>query len=307
MRAVIDHCRDSSARATLMAAVAGCVASGCVARDEAITASADHRNAEYQIEDRRVTLVDGRAEAPAAPGSATMLVTSYFGNEARADLNGDGRDDVVFVLTQELGGSGTFYYVVAALAENDRYVGSRGLLLGDRIAPQSVEIDSNGIITVSYADRAPGESFTTPPSVGKSIRLKLDAESLQFGEVAQDFAGEADPARMRLDMKAWVWVGARRADGTELVPQRPDVFTLTFGADGRFNATTDCNRVGGSYTTGDGGALTFGDVFATRMFCEGSQENEFSALLDAVVSYRFTARGQLLLALDADSGTVEFR
>lgn len=289
----------------VVAVVAG-ITSSCVARDEVASASIDHRNAEYQLEDRRVTLIDGHAEAPAAPGSATMLVTSYFGNEAMADLNGDGRNDVVFLLTQQLGGSGTFYYVVAALADDDRYVGSRGLLLGDRIAPQNVEIDPNGIITVNYADRAPGESFTTPPSVAKSIRLKLDAESLQFGEVAQDFPGEADPARMRLDMKTWVWVGARRADGTELVPQRPGAFTLTFGVDGRFSATTDCNRLGGTYTT-TGDALTFGDVFATRMFCEGSQENEFSALLDAVVSYRFTARGQLLLELDSDAGTVELR
>lgn len=306
MRVVIDHRRNSSASATLLFAVVACVASGCSARDEGPSASTDHRNAEYQIGAQRVTLVDGREEVPVAPGSATMVITSYFGNEARADLNGDGRDDVVFLLTQEPGGSGTFYYVVAALAAEDGYVGSRALLLGDRIAPQSVAIDSNGIITVNYADRAPGESFATPPSVGKSIRLKLDAESLQFGEVAQDFAGEADPARMRLDMKTWVWVGARYTDGTEVVLRRPDAFTLTFGADGRFSATTDCNRLGGKYTaTGD--ALTFGDVFATRMFCEGSQENEFSALLDAVASYRFTARGQLLLALDSDSGTVELR
>jgi heat shock protein HslJ len=306
MRLVIDNRRKSSATATLMVAVLACVVSGCIARDEGSSASTDHRNAEYQIDDRRVTLVDGRAETPAAPGSATTIVTSYFGNDARGDLNGDGRDDVVFLLTQEPGGSGTFYYVVAALAAENRYVGSRALLLGDRIAPQSVAIDPNGIITVSYADRAPGESFATPPSTAKSIRVKLDTESLQFGEVAQDFEGEADPARMRLDMKTWVWVGARFADGTELVPRRADAFTLTFGADGRFSATTDCNRLGGTYTT-TGDALTFGDVFATRMFCEGSQENEFSALLDAVVRYRFTARGQLLLALDSDSGTVELR
>jgi heat shock protein HslJ len=306
MRLVIDNHGRSRASATLTVAFVACVASGCIARNEASSASADHRNAEYQIDDRRVTLVDGRAETPAAPGSAATIVTSYFGNEARADLNGDARDDVVFLLTQEPGGSGTFYYVVAALAAENGYVGSRALLLGDRIAPQSVEIDPNRIITVDYADRAAGESFATPPSTPKSIRLKLDTESLQFGEVAQDFEGEADPARMRLDMKTWVWVGARYADGTELVPRRADAFTLTFGADGRFSATTDCNRLGGTYTaTGD--ALTFGNVFATRMFCEGSQENEFSALLDAVVSYRFTSRGQLLLALDSDAGSVELR
>ena len=133
-------------------------------------------------------------------------------------------------------------------------------------------------MTVSYADRAPGESFATPPSQAKSIWLLLDAETLQFGEVAQDFEGEADPATMKLDMKTWVWVSARYDDGREIAPRQADAFTLTFGADGRFSATTDCNRVGGTYAAVDD-RLTFGDMFATRMFCEGSQEGEFTAML----------------------------
>ena len=72
-------------------------------------------------------------------------------------------------------------------------VGSQGVLLGDRIAPQTTELRADGVVVVSYADRAPGESFATPPSVGKSIWLKLDPATLQFGEVVQDFEGEADP------------------------------------------------------------------------------------------------------------------
>jgi heat shock protein HslJ len=301
MLVMSDIAKTLAATTLLVISCAG----GC-ARDAGPKLAVDHRNADYRIGGQRVTLVDGRAEMPAAPGSAAMIVTTCCGNEARADLNGDGRDDSVFVLTQQTGGSGTFFYVAAALVADVRYVGSHAVLLGDRVVPQNIEIDSDGIVTVHYADRAPGESFATPPSVPKSLRLKLDTKSLQFGEVAQDFAGEADPATMRLDMKSWVWVAARYSDGTELVPRRPDAFTLTFGADGRFTATTDCNRMGGTYTAA-GDALTFGDTFATRMFCEGSQENEFSALLEAVVSYRFTARGQLVLALDAGRGSVELR
>jgi len=80
-------------------------------------------------------------------------------------------------LTQDNGGSGTFYYIVAALLTDFGYRGTNALLLGDRIAPQSTEIN-NSIITVNYADRTPGEPFTTEPSVGVSRNFRIDAGSL---------------------------------------------------------------------------------------------------------------------------------
>src|SRR3989344_1595476 len=118
-------------------------------------ATADYKDAEYVIEGERVKLGDEG--------------TSYFGNEIKTDLNGDGREDVVFLLTQETGGSGTFYYVVAALDTGRGYVGSEALFLGDRIAPQTTEKGRGRIVVVNYADRTSGESFSTPPSVGKSM------------------------------------------------------------------------------------------------------------------------------------------
>ena len=276
-------------------------------RDEAAAAPrSGHKNAEYSIGGQPVRLVDGVAEAPAAPGSAAKIVTRYFGNEAWGDLNADGREDVVFLLTQETGGSGTFFYAVAALDLERGYTGSQGVLLGDRIAPQSTELRPDGIVVVSYADRAPGESLSSPPSVNKSIWLKLDPATLQFGEVVQSFEGEADPAAMTLDMKTWVWVRALYNDGREIVPRQADAFTLTFRADGTFAATTDCNRVNGRYAV-NARELTFGDMAATRMFCEGSQESAYTELLDNTSRYFFTSRGQLVLELELDSGSVFFR
>jgi len=108
-----------------MVAAAVCLAS-CVDRpgeqgaEQSATGSAaaprsDHKNTEYSIGGRTIWLVDGAAEAAAAPGSAARVVTRYFGNEVRGDLNADGREDVAFLLTQETGGSGTYFYAVAAL------------------------------------------------------------------------------------------------------------------------------------------------------------------------------------------------
>ena len=153
--------------------------------------AADYKNATYIIDGRSVTLVNGVAEEEAAPGSASKIVTRYFGNEVRKDLNGDGREDVVFLLTQQTGGSGTFFYAVAALNTPQGYVGSQGLFLGDRIAPQTTESGRGNIVIINYADRAPGQPFTVQPSVGKSIWLLLDPATMQFGEVAQNFEGES--------------------------------------------------------------------------------------------------------------------
>jgi hypothetical protein len=122
-------------------------------------------------------------------------VTRYFGNEFNTDLDGDGRIDVVFLITQETGGSGLFFYAVAALNTPEGYRGSDGYFLGDRIAPQTIDLSTmprhDRVISVNYAVRAPGESMTTAPSVGKSAFLKLDAERMQWGVVEPDFEGES--------------------------------------------------------------------------------------------------------------------
>ena len=127
----------------------------------------DPKNATYSLEDTLVTLVNGISEVQAVPGSALHITTKYFGNEARGDLNGDGTEDTVFLLTQDSGGSGIFYYVVAALKTSGGYQGTNAIFLGDRIAPQTTEFREGNII-VNYADRAPGEPMTTAPSVGVS-------------------------------------------------------------------------------------------------------------------------------------------
>jgi heat shock protein HslJ len=111
---------------------------------------------------------------------------------------------------------------------------------------------------------------------------------------------------MRLDMTTWKWIRATYNDGREIVPRRADAFTLTFRADGMVAVTTDCNRMTGRYTT-NGRELTFGKMAATKMFCADSQETEFAGLLANTSSYFFTSRGELVLKLKFDSGSVVFR
>lgn len=137
----------------------------------------DARNATYIIEGKEFTLVNGKSEKEIAPGSASKIITQYFGNEVKADFNGDGIEDVAVLLTQDSGGSGTFYYVAVALGLKDGYKGTNAIFLGDRIAPQTTEFQ-NGEIIVNYADRKPGEPMVAIPSVGVSKYVKVSDGSL---------------------------------------------------------------------------------------------------------------------------------
>lgn len=148
-----------------------------MSQDQVAVPQADYKNVTYVIEGQSVTLTGGRAETVAAPGSASKTATQYFGNETTGDLNNDGMPDVAFLLTQDAGGSGTFYYVVVALKTSDGYQGTNAILLGDRIAPQTTEI-REGQLIVNYADRKPDEPMTTQPSVGVSKYLKVEGTLL---------------------------------------------------------------------------------------------------------------------------------
>ncbi len=141
-------------------------------KKQAPVVSPSYKNISYQIDGRNVTLKDGIAVEDVAPGSAEKLTTRYFGNAATGDLNADGKPDTAFLLSQDGGGSGTMYYVVAALNTGTGYVGTSAVFLGDRIAPQTTEI-KDGVLIVNYADRAPGEPMTTKPSIGVSKYLKV--------------------------------------------------------------------------------------------------------------------------------------
>jgi hypothetical protein len=130
----------------------------------------------YVIEHQAVKLTDGVATTP-LPDSAATVTTKYFGNAVDGDFNNDGRADTAFLLTQDTGGSGTFYYLVAALRTSNGYQGTNGIVLGDRINPQTTGY-LNGLIVVNYADRGPKEPMTTIPTVGVSRYFRVDGSAL---------------------------------------------------------------------------------------------------------------------------------
>lgn len=149
-------------------------------------------NTTYYISGKPFTMVDGISEIPSDASSSSKIITRYFGNGVSLDLDFDSYFDEVFLITQETGGSGTFFYMVAAINKNDGYVGSQAVFIGDRISPQNITITENNTIAVNYVDRKPGENFSVKPSIGKTLYFKYDPKDMSFGELVQNFEGEVD-------------------------------------------------------------------------------------------------------------------
>lgn len=160
-----------------------------------INTTTSYKDASYIIDGKSVQLRDGYSESEIVPGSSSKIITQYFGNELVNDLDGDGDQDITFILRQETGGSGIFYYAVAALNTENGYVGSDGYLLGDRIAPQSTNVSPNSrhkhVVVFNYVDREQGQPMSVQPSIGKSVYLKLVTNTMQWAIVEPDFEGES--------------------------------------------------------------------------------------------------------------------
>lgn len=140
-------------------------------------------NASYFIENRWIHLENGRAEWQAAPGSATKVLVDLFGDITVGELNYDNSDDALVILAYQGGGSGTFFYLGAAISENGQFHGTNAILLGDRIGTPKVK-SRNGLITVDYLDRRRDEPMAAPPSV----------EHTRYFFLHNSMLGEIEPA-----------------------------------------------------------------------------------------------------------------
>jgi hypothetical protein len=161
----------------VVAVAAGLAMASCA---QSSTGAHSPMDATYMVEGEAVTLVSGVAEKTLVPGAASKQVTRYFGHAVEIDLDGDGMLDTAFLLVQDSGGSGTFYYVAAALRKAGGYVGTNAILLGDRIAPQRMFIDPEdpARFVLSYGERVVGQAGSAPPMEMVSRTFRYEHGSL---------------------------------------------------------------------------------------------------------------------------------
>ncbi len=137
----------------------------------------------------------------------------------------------------------------------------------------------------------PAEAGNTPEATPPSISQKVVATSTQ-------------PNPNPLFGTSWSWVETILLSGEHVRAPVGDKFVLTFGEDGHVHSSTDCNQMNGSYVI-DGEVLSFGPMMSTKMFCEGSQEGNYSEALALTNSYAFEGN-ELHLNLNRDYGMMVF-
>jgi heat shock protein HslJ len=93
----------------------------------------------------------------------------------------------------------------------------------------------------------------------------------------------------------------RFPEGGFETPNRADAFSLTFTADGKVSGTTDCNNFSGTYSL-EGDRLAFGSLMSTLMFCDGSQETEYTSSLAHAERILFNKNGDLTVVLGDGRG-----
>lgn len=151
----------------------------------------DVKNMSYTVDGENFDLVNGKAEKAYSSDSASKNTLVIFGEPVYGDLDGDGDRDAAVLLANNTGGSGTFFYAVLVINNGGIvYSATNAMSIGDRIAPQTVEIH-DGRAVFNYAVRRDDEPMSTLPSIGKSVWVNYDKKSGEIGEWVKDFEGES--------------------------------------------------------------------------------------------------------------------
>jgi len=109
-----------------------------------------------------------------------------------------------------------------------------------------------------------------------------------------------------LDKKTWILYSIDYSDGIKITPTQESDFKLSLKNDWTFESTTDCNSIGGEYAV-EGNLITFKNIFSTKMYCYGSKESDFISALEQAGNYFFTNKGDLVIELRSDSGSMSFK
>lgn len=134
-------------------------------------------DASYRIDDTEVQLEGGVYTAPVENSSAIRTVR-LVGNPAYGPLTEAQENDAAVVLVDEPGGSGTMYYLAAALKDSSGYLGTNAVFLGDRVVIQDVRVD-RGIVSVRYLVHGEDEPLAASGTLERQEYFRVSGSGLE--------------------------------------------------------------------------------------------------------------------------------
>lgn len=146
--------------------------------------------------------------------------------------------------------------------------------------------------------------FSRNASLPNPLTPSPDRVMQPYGKLPGDSAPA--PTAEELVGTTWVWKQLIIGGDGVVAPNAPEKFTITFGADGSVSGTTDCNGFGGTYTLGSDGIISFGSFMSTLMYCEGSQESQFTSELAQATRLTTDPEGNLVMTLGETSNVLVF-
>lgn len=241
-------------------------------------------------------LFDGKWEGPAYSGGSAVrpILTLRSDFIIFGDLDGDGVDDAVTLLTLDTGGTGQLLYVAVVGRRGGelrniatKFIGDRAQVRGGRIKGRAIMFD---VVRVGPSDPAccPGEVAT----IGWAI---------EPGGGLKQVVTEEKPSRLTLEtIAATEWV-LRQWGRNEPAAAEPEI-TFRY-LDGQITGSGGCNRYFAKASEGNmAGDVSIGPIGSTRMSCDEQtmeQENRFFEQLGTVKKFGFML-GKLTLTFQRE-------
>jgi len=253
------------------------------------------------ILDQPITLTEGvwEGEPYTEGGAARPRVVLVEEFRLTGNLDGQGGDEAVVLLSSSSGGTGNIGFFAVMGWHGDTLRNIANVELGDRVQVRSARLE--GATIVADVVRAGADDAMCCPTEMAHLVWTLDGDRLL--PTSAEITGRLSIA----DLAGTEWVLADLDRGVP-APEQPEV-TLTV-ADGRVTGAGGCNGYFADVTESNPGEIAVGPVGATRMACgpeADDLEQRFLKALGSASRYGFVA-GALVITYDRDGavGTLRF-
>ncbi len=247
-----------------------------------------------------VTLVDGRYEgAPFVAGGASRPVVILLERvSVLDDLDGDGSEELVVLLSESSGGSGTRLYLAAAAAQGKAIENVATHAIGDRVQLRSMTA-SDGTVTLDLVTAGPDDPACCPAEKTTVAYSLVDGALTETRREALGTLSSDD-----LDSSQWRLTHLNRQDAA---PETTPITAHFQG--GQLTGSAGCNQYGAAFQAKTPYDVTIGPIRSTRMACAPKVmdiEGRFIGALGTVRQFGFML-GDLMLTYTADGGVETLR